>query len=384
MTSSTSLFSLLLMSTTIAVGNAWALPTAPAPPAPPTAPVVPDAAPPLAISDATPSVLPVLVTSDATPPAAPVTPPPAPVTDDQLNKFKSIYNSATKIFGDEHTVISPSFFYATDLKGRLGAVGSHQGGVSAVLLVPLWGLGGGHGSDWWPVIVSSDETKIYQSFLDEVAQYQAAKTNAPADIQNAKTVATQFKTGTAWDKTQQIAVARQLFCQEEVDPTPTFSSSTLYHAIKVFCQSFSATPSLATEQPTATAAAAKTVAATTTVTDELDKQVKNGQMNALVPRRQNLLFGPSLGIPLTNNPTDIFQLGASAEIGGGDLRFMASGGLVGRYSGPTYKDIFAAGWFVGIALSGELGDELFHYFNGGSNLMSQLASLNGGSSPSSP
>lgn len=331
--------------------------------APPTAPAAPGAAPPVAATT---------TTTDVSHPAANVTAPESGPTDDQLNKFKSIFNSATKIFGDEHTVISPSFFYATDLNGRLGATGSHQGGLSAVLMVPLWGLGGGHGSDWWPVIVSSDETKIYQSFLDRVSQYQLAAADIPKDVQNAKTIGAMANTGTAWDDVQNLAVARQLFCQEEVDPTPVFSSSELSSAIKLFCKSLSTTSLATTEQAPATKAA------TNTVTRALKEQ-----KNALVPRRQNLLFGPSLGIPLTKNPTDIFQFGASAEVGGDSFRFMASGGLIGKYSGPTYKDMFAAGWFVGIALSGEMGDELFHYFNGGSNLMSQLASLNG-STPGSP
>ena len=168
---------------------------------------------------------------------------------------------------------------------------------------------------------------------------------------------------TKWN-IQTLMVAKQLFCQENIDPDLPASAQT---AIKSLC---------AGTLPT-TFANSTPSPEQQTVINTVTKPV---EADALVPKRHNVLLGPSLGIPLTKNPTDIFQLGASAEIGGKSFRVMASGGLVGRYSGPTYKDIFAAGWFVGVALSGEMGDELFHYFNGGSNLMTQLASLGKSSS----
>jgi len=91
------------------------------------------------------------------------------------------------------------------------------------------------------------------------------------------------------------------------------------------------------------------------------------------PQRHSALLGPAIAVPMTKNPTDIFQYGAALEVGNDTLRFIVDGGLVGRYQGGTPKDIFEAGWFVGVALSGVIGDDIFHYFNGGSNLLAQLA-----------
>jgi hypothetical protein len=352
------LVTILFSVTILPAGTVWAE-AAPVPAVPggvPTPPAASDAVP-----VAPPGTLPPAATTAA---AAAVTvnppaPPAAPPTNEQLNTFKSIYENATKIFGDEHTVISPSFFYATDIKGRLSMTDKHEAGISALLLLPLVGFGGGHGADWWPVIVSSDETNVYQAFLGQLSQYQQAQVNVHADAGSAVAISQ-----TKWN-IQTLVAAKQLFCQEDLD----FPASVEKEIAKL-C-SGDITP-VVTGTPTPDQHAI--IAAVTSPATPKD----------VLPRRHNVMLGPSLGIPLTKNPTDIFQLGASAEIGGAAFRFMATGGLVGRYSGATYKDIFAAGWFVGIALSGEIGDELFHYFNGGSALMAQLASLGQSLKPPSP
>jgi hypothetical protein len=254
----------------------------------------------------------------------------------QLDKFQKIFEQATKIFGSEHTVITPSFFVATDINGRLDATAKHMAGVSAVLLLPLLGVGGGHGADWWPVVTSADAAQIYKDFLDQLKQYQTVETNAsalPADVReilNAK-----------WDA-QRVAAAAQIFCQEDIA-----WPANVYDQIKKFC---------------------KEGVITKEVTDLVTESPSK-----LVPKRHNLYIGPSMGIPLTKNPIDVFQLGAAVEFGWEPVRFALTGGLVGHYQGATYADIFGAGWFVGVALSGEIGDKLFHYFNGGSDLMAQLA-----------
>lgn len=281
----------------------------------------------------------------------------------QLDKFQQVYEDATKIFGAEHTVISPSFFVATDIQGRLSATDKHEAGLSATLLLPLIGIGGGHGKfDWWPVLASSDETQIYQTFLSQLDQYQQAETNVKALGGDIDAIA-----HTKWN-VQNLLVAKQLFCQEELDPELPPDAAA---AIKKLCAGTLST----TITPT-------TTNGVTSIDPTPEQQLvintvspPTGRSDAVTLERHNFLIGPSLGIPLTKNPTDIFQLGASAEIGDEAFRIMATGGLVGRYQGATYKDIFAAGWFVGFALSGQIGDELFHYFNGGSNLMNQLAQI---------
>lgn len=277
---------------------------------------------------------------------------------EQLDKFQKVFEQATKIFGSEHTVITPSFFYATDRYGRLNPTDKHLAGISAVLLLPLFGLGGGHGSDWWPVVASGDETQIYNAFLNQLGQYQEALTNATTLPSNVSDVLQK-----KWD-TQNLLFAKQVFCQEEMDPDLPPEAQA---AIKNLCQS--------SISDFVKKAADQKKADPKTDLKKLVSDAVTTNKDAIAPKRHNLLIGPSFGVPLTKSPIDIFQLGASAELGGDAVRIVATGGLVGRYQGATYKDVFAAGWFVGLALSGEIGDKLFHYFNGGSNLMAQLAQI---------
>jgi len=277
----------------------------------------------------------------------------------QLDKFHQIFQDATKIFGAEHTILSPTFFLAGDIQGRLSTTDKRQTGLSATIMLPLFGAGGGHGADWFPVVGSSDETQVYQAFLDQLDQFQQAQNNLASLTSNIDAIAQ-----TKWNL-QRLSAAKQIFCEEDVDPELPKPAQ---EAIARVCH-----------DKQASTATVSTIAGTSglkpdevTMVDALSSTPKDD----VTPRRCTLLLGPSLAIPLTKNPTDIFQWGGSFEVGGDAFRVVATGGLVGRYQGATYRDIFAAGWFAGLALSGQLGDELFHYFNGGSNLLSQLAQLN--------
>ncbi|MEY4510288.1 MAG: hypothetical protein RLZZ450_2410, partial [Pseudomonadota bacterium] len=81
-----------------------------------------------------------------------------------------------------------------------------------------------------------------------------------------------------------------------------------------------------------------------------------------VTRRHPFLLGPAVGIPVTESPGKTLLLGALMEIQIPHfVRFGLSYGVQVEYDhvfGPP-------GWFTGLALSGELGDDLFHLLNGG-------------------
>jgi hypothetical protein len=295
-------------------------------------------------------------------------------SSDQLDKFHKIYESATKIFGAEHTVITPLFFVAGDINGRLSTTQKREAGLSATLLVPIFGAGGGHGPDWFPVVTSSDETKIYSDFLDQLAQYQSAEENAKSLGADVDAIA-----HTKWN-VQNLLLAKQIFCKEDIS-WPDKAAD----AIEQLCKG--KLPTTLDPTKTDSSGAPKPSQEQQLVIDAVTPPATAGIVVSPpivvspVPQRHNLMIGPSLGIPLTKNPTDIFQLGASAELGCSAFRFMATGGLVGQYQGATFKDVFAAGWFVGLALSGQLGDELFHFFNGGSDLLNQLAEIKNNPTP---
>jgi hypothetical protein len=272
---------------------------------------------------------------------------------EQLDKFQKVFDGATKLFGDEHTIISPLFYYSGDIEGRLQAGGKYQAGISATLLLPLLGFGGGRGADWWPVVTTDDGSKIYESFLKELKQYQDA-------VDNVQTVS-EMKVDLQWKlDAHTLALAKQLICHEDLYPTG-FKKEW----IDALCGS---------SNDANAAADSKREAVKTTA-----EAIKTG-VAPLVPKRHLLLLGPSLSIPLTKNPLNIFQYGAAVEVGRGDFRLIATGGLVGRYdrAGDDYKSVFVAGWYAGLALSGQIGDRLFHLFNGGSELLAQLAKAKNG------
>jgi hypothetical protein len=250
-----------------------------------------------------------------------------------------------------------------------------------MLMLPLIGAGGNHGVDWWPVVATADEAKVYQMFLDQLNQYQQALPNV--ESLSSKVAAVK---ATKWDL-RRLKVAVQLFCEEDLDPellsvTQTQIDTLCKNKKNITSSSLDLVPPPTSPASPASSAAPAPAAQSSSTPPlkpedarEIADAVKSADPSTLVPRRHNFLLGPALGIPITNNPTDIFQLGAAAEMGDDAFRIMATGGFVGRYQGGTLKDIFGAGWFVGVALSGEIGDEVFHYFNGGSNLLAQLAQV---------
>jgi hypothetical protein len=80
-----------------------------------------------------------------------------------------------------------------------------------------------------------------------------------------------------------------------------------------------------------------------------------------VTKRHAFLLGPTIGIPVTENPSDVVLAGALFETGYKWFRMSFTAGAKLRYKSIEETP----GWFAGIALSGQLGDDLTHLLNGG-------------------
>jgi hypothetical protein len=78
-------------------------------------------------------------------------------------------------------------------------------------------------------------------------------------------------------------------------------------------------------------------------------------------KRHNYLIGPAVGFPMTN--VDEWLYGLGLEVGAPALRATIIGGFRSTYTNRWV--VAPLGWFVGIGISGEFADDLFHLANGG-------------------
>jgi len=340
--------------------------------------------------------------------------PPVTVTDVQqasvqTDQFQNLYQNARRIFGGEHLIISPSFYVSHDLGGRLDPTNKIAAGISGVLLLPLWGVGEGRSGDWWPVVTTQDATTVYQAYLNQLAQYKNLSNQVTGDVGSVKAIY-----DTKWTL-QTLLAAKEIFCKDDVD-WPTSAKD----AIQKLCDGSASSLTCAEQTsvvnavipnagpaqcPAGTASASSSLGsggtsnagsaipgtANGTIAPIPDVAPASGSGNSTgtgsgtgesggllpisAPSSHNFLIGPAVAIPVTKNPIDIFQYGGAIQFGNDAFHMIVDGGMVGRYQGTNYKQIFAAGWFAGIALSGEIGDELFHYISGASGLLSELAQL---------
>ena len=84
--------------------------------------------------------------------------------------------------------------------------------------------------------------------------------------------------------------------------------------------------------------------------------------NIVPAARHTILLGPLGGIPLSN--TDEFLYGFGAELGWARFRLYLAGGFRSDYK--ARYGVNAVGWWGGIGLSGEFGDDLVHAIVGAS------------------
>jgi hypothetical protein len=93
--------------------------------------------------------------------------------------------------------------------------------------------------------------------------------------------------------------------------------------------------------------------------------------------RHNLLFGPSYGVPFTEDVARNYLLGVTAEVGGQHWGLSANAGLRHQFDNALpIRD--AVGWYFGVGLSGELTDDLLNLLDGAATAGAKLKGAHAG------
>jgi len=292
-------------------------------------------------------------------------------------KVEAAYRRARDIFGGEHVVLAAQFFVEDDF-GR-DDLETNRGGVSAVLGVPLWGVGGGYGSDWWPELTSDLATRAYADFVREANRYldalaAASPENAPSKEVFARYLQTLGSIAEVADGLDSYAWEKARALREVVKRLATGEPGgydELWRAVCKFRNEVYGSylwrdaPQQPCDQRPATFKDLNNLVREMTTQDGMDRLG--------VTRRHTVLLGPMAGIPLTQDPREIFLYGAGVEIGFCEfLRLTASGGLVGQYAAADNEDLLATGWFLGLGLSGQFADNLLHLASGARDVLGRL------------
>lgn len=270
----------------------------------------------------------------------------------RLQEAEKLYGTVRKLVGGEHVLLTAAAYVGQSCtEGFLQNCGTVQAGAAAVVSVPLLGVGGGHGADWYPTLQSEDSEKAFERFSNQVRRYVSLIDNAQA-LESPKDSREAFET-------LRGAALTMLRETDDLDPSYYETARALLECIE------------AGESKNFNLTDCGGLVATIKTPDEYRKQLETLKSKLSTyfdkiskegpPKRHNLLLGPSLGVPVTSDPTDLVLVGAHAEFAYRALRIGVSGGLQVSYVDPFGPP----GWYAGLAISGELGDDLLHFANGG-------------------
>ena len=303
------------------------------------------------------------------------------IEDENMAKLHGVYNLTSSIVGKQHTLVSPVI-----LAGRRCATGENvfkcvplegHGGVAGLVIVPLWGFGGNHGVEFWPR-VRTDELEDGIRQFDRSFRYlrnaAARPLNLPSEDDASQTALTKrFSTRTD---------AFSSLLSRLLDDS---SHAYYYEDIKRMkdcVAKLAAAQVLPPEAPT-------TPTTPMSPADSCKEGVANGGLERGYTLRQklkyledlwleydllidtdpisrhNVLVGPLVGVSITDKLGDLLY-GAGLEVGWRQwFRATLSGGLRSSMRGEAkYLNLDAIGWWFGIGLSGQLGDQLVDSISG--------------------
>ncbi len=275
-----------------------------------------------------------------------------------LQQLRGDYHEARELFGSDHVSLFPMFYAGKRCDdGSNRWLGSNacdtqsQSGVAGVIFLPLWGVGGGHGSDWWPILDTEDEAAAFLRFEQRAAKLTDAMAKlgavpeSPVTETHYQLLAGVFEDVLKRDIDDEGASASR--SQELLDCLAELSASGADAAEKI--QSL----------------------------NDLWREYTLLAGASDYKRRHNFLLGPSYAVPLTEEITRVYLLGLTAEVGGSHWGVSANVGLRYQYdAGAPIKD--AQGWFVGLGLSGELTDDLLNVISGASSAGAKLRGASNG------
>lgn len=309
-----------------------------------------------------------------------------------LEKIRRTYQEARKRLGGEHVLLTATAYASRTCSNGVAfyfddkcTKAEWSGGVAGLVGLPLWGLGGGHGSDWYPVLHTEDETKAFEDFERRVRDLVNTSPNLEAVLNGTAN----FEVS---DATKARLVRELLDTVEAVTRRAINDDASFYEAAKLLngCVRELLRYSDGDREGEATFTPTNATAVSRINDGNLVEQCKgalqglNGlELKERIKRarelvrtyfkelkvqedggslsRHNFLIGPAVGFPVTENPTNIALWGVAAEAGVRDsLRLGAAAGFVAAYETPLAP---MQGMFVGLSLSGEYGDDLVHFIS---------------------
>jgi hypothetical protein len=309
---------------------------------------------------------------------------PLAVEEGQLDRVRELYDGARRIFGGSHVLLSAILQTGQVCVETGRSAGNvfrcagvrRSSGLAGLVLVPLFGWGGGHNRhwyrpDWWPVVQTDRAEEGYARFetqfrdlRDQMAGHLDLEPNANASgavlARRFERLSTAFESVLARysadheDSAFYKDVERLKGCLGDLQNAPTLPEARREQA---------STPleacGRAVHEPEA-AVAGWTLAQKLRLLRRLWREF-DLLSDAQPLRRHNLLIGPLSAIPITEGAGTILY-GVGMELGTRDsFRLTLGGGLRSSMGGPNYQLGFdAAGWWAGVGLSGELSDGLIN------------------------
>jgi hypothetical protein len=312
-----------------------------------------------------------------------------------IEQLHGAYDAAQSLLGAQHVLISPALF-----AGKRCADGNNvfscstvesRGGIAGLVLVPLFGAGGGHGADWWPAIETDDVADGFYRFdknFRRLRDVVANKLELPdAQKESDQVLAKRFNLlagvfesllkriqGNAGDGYYHSEADQLKACLDAISRAPVLPRQAVP----------AQPPNLDPQQYCAAGARAGTTPQGWTALDKL--KLLDGLwreydllVDATPPARHVFLIGPLAGLSITDKFGDLLY-GAGLELGWKDsIRFTLSGGLRSSMRGSVNSGNFdTVGWWAGLGLSGQIGDQLINSILGAQQLLGAPSSASSG------
>lgn len=295
--------------------------------------------------------------------------------DENIRKLHGMYDLARDVVGKQHVTVSPVVF-----AGHRCATGTNvyrcptpvegQGGVAGLVIVPLWGFGGNHGAELWPRVQTDTVGDGFRQFDRSFRRLRDAASGPlglPAENQASAVALTgRFQArAQAFDAllTRLIDTEAHAYYHDDIKHLRDCLGALTAGPVILGDASTSPAP-VPPEQSCAAGIAHGGQARGWTAKQKL-KYLEDlwSEYDMLVQEnpvsRHNLLIGPLAGVSITDDFGDILY-GGGFEAGFKDwFRFTAGAGFRSSMHGRVrYANFDDTGWWFGLGLSGQLGDQL--------------------------
>ena len=297
-----------------------------------------------------------------------------------MRSARGDYDALRSLLGREHVLVTAGVV-ARKICARRGLsalrcdLGAWSGGMATLVGVPLVGVGGGHGLDWYPVLHTERESHAFETFEAHARHFQRVLerlTRLEAPANHVRDLHTEL-----------LSMVERLTARpQQDDATFAQTASSLYQCVRHILR------------PTAEPMLTRAVGASALDDSRLitgchrSFALLRGLAADAMPMRRlalavdrvreyfsildgahlgeisrhNLLLVPTLGMSLSHAMSQGLMWGLLLELGWRHgLRLGVGGGFVAQHDKPLAP---LSGAYLGISLSGEIADDLFHLVEG--------------------